>query len=87
MSQSKDLPAVPPDFGHFPELGVLAFERRPGVFDVVDVVDGVAVVADLPECEGLGFLCGGGREELSVCHFVRSFGLFSEVEQDWVEFT
>jgi hypothetical protein len=62
---------------------VLAFERRPGVFDVVDVVDGVAVVADLPEGEGLGFLCGGeGVVSLSFRSFVWAF---SEVEQDWVE--
>jgi hypothetical protein len=54
-------PSILADVGDFPQFGVVAFECRSGVFDVVDVVHGVAVVADLPDGEGFGFLCGEMR--------------------------
>jgi hypothetical protein len=75
-----DSPATPPNSRHFPQLGVIPLQRGPGVFDVVDVVEGVALFG--PEGEFFnalvvgfgGLVCGvrGWRE--SVGWYGRSRG-------------
>ena len=49
-------PAVLPLIRDLPQFSVIPLERRAGVFDVVDVVDAVAIVTHLPDGEGFCFL-------------------------------
>ena len=49
-------PAVLPHIRDLPQFSVIPLERRAGVFDVVDVVDAVAIVTHLPDGEGFCFV-------------------------------
>jgi hypothetical protein len=57
------LPAILPHIRDPPQFGVVSPERCSGVFDVVDVMDSVAVVSDLPDGEGFGFMHSRERSQ------------------------